>query len=223
MKNVASHGRTILFVSHNMISIQTLCSRAVQMKQGRIINDGTTEKIVDSYLQESTDGHKDMARCWDDDSAPGNAKVSLKKVAIVVEDGSRLTNIYTDTEFKVRVDFHNVDKPRRLNIALHFVDSSGVVAFTSGTGHHQDLRNKVARPGQIRATCDVPGNLLNDGIYSLRLLIIEEGGQEILSLDEALIFSVHPIVRAIGAYMGKRPGLVAPLLPWNVEEIVRAN
>ena len=223
MKDVAGHGRTILFVSHNMISIQTLCSRAVLMEQGRIINEGATERIIDSYLQKATDGRNNLVRCWDDNSALANTKLSLKKVAIVVEDGTTLSNIYTDTEFKVSIDFHNIDKPRRLNVGLHFVDRLGVVAFTSGTGHHQNLQNRIVNPGLIRATCDVPGNFLNEGIYSLRLLITEDGGQVILSLDEALTFSVHPIARVVGTYMGKRPGLVAPLLPWNVEEIALNN
>jgi lipopolysaccharide transport system ATP-binding protein len=50
MQDVAGHGRTVLFVSHNMGAVQTLCSRAIALRDGRLIEDGPAAAVVRSYL-----------------------------------------------------------------------------------------------------------------------------------------------------------------------------
>ena len=51
MKEVSNnHGRTILFVSHNMASVKSLCSRALLLKNGHLIYEDTTDKVIDTYL-----------------------------------------------------------------------------------------------------------------------------------------------------------------------------
>lgn len=50
MGDIASHGRTILFVSHNMSAIQTLCTRGVYLEDGRVAMDGAIDQAVGYYL-----------------------------------------------------------------------------------------------------------------------------------------------------------------------------
>lgn len=51
MRDVAGHGRTVLFVSHNMPAVQALCSRAIVLDQGRLTFEGTSEAACRSYLE----------------------------------------------------------------------------------------------------------------------------------------------------------------------------
>ncbi len=53
MQGVAGEGRTILFVSHNMASVQQLCTRAMLLKDGRIQREGQPAAIVGDYLSDS--------------------------------------------------------------------------------------------------------------------------------------------------------------------------
>ncbi len=53
MGNVANEGRTVLFVSHNMAAVRSLCSHAVLLENGRITMVGPTESVVTKYLSES--------------------------------------------------------------------------------------------------------------------------------------------------------------------------
>ncbi len=50
MSDVAKQGRTVLFVSHNMTAIKTLCQRAVVMEQGSIASSGNVEEAIEKYL-----------------------------------------------------------------------------------------------------------------------------------------------------------------------------
>ncbi|MCA1906389.1 MAG: ABC transporter ATP-binding protein [Desulfarculus sp.] len=53
MGSVASEGRTILFVSHNLEAVTNLCSRAIWLNQGRLVDDGAPDDIVRKYYQAS--------------------------------------------------------------------------------------------------------------------------------------------------------------------------
>src|SRR6201988_1901598 len=62
MRDVSQHGRTVLFVSHNMPAVARLCQRAILLDQGRIIADGPAHKIVGMYLR--SDLGTSAAREW---------------------------------------------------------------------------------------------------------------------------------------------------------------
>ncbi len=58
MKDVASEGRTVLFVSHNMSSIRSLCNKCILLKQGQVQSIGSTDDIVAQYLKEGSSSIK---------------------------------------------------------------------------------------------------------------------------------------------------------------------
>ena len=56
MGEVAHHGRTVLFVSHNMDAVQRLCTRAILLEQGEIALDGAVPQVVSRYLSARLEG-----------------------------------------------------------------------------------------------------------------------------------------------------------------------
>ena len=55
MQDVAGHGRTVLFVSHNMGAIQALCPRAIALRSGRVVDDDLAPSVVARYLRTMMD------------------------------------------------------------------------------------------------------------------------------------------------------------------------
>ncbi len=68
-------GRTVLFVSHNMVSITKLCSRAILLENGKIAHRGMAEDTVEEYL--SRVSTKDELNDWENIHREGNGKVRL--------------------------------------------------------------------------------------------------------------------------------------------------
>src|SRR5256885_6409026 len=66
MESVARTGRTVIFVSHNMVAVQNLCSRALWLSSGKLLGIGTTADVIRSYLQ--SDVRNASERVWDDQS-----------------------------------------------------------------------------------------------------------------------------------------------------------
>jgi lipopolysaccharide transport system ATP-binding protein len=67
MSETAKAGRTVLFVSHNMHTIQSLCTRTILLDEGKIIKDGNTHEVVSNYLtptQENTIAGESDLRNW---------------------------------------------------------------------------------------------------------------------------------------------------------------
>ncbi len=73
MSDVAKEGRTILFVSHNMVAVQSLCERSILLSVGQILDDGPTSQVVLNYLSRFAAMQTELT--WDDPAtAPGNEK-----------------------------------------------------------------------------------------------------------------------------------------------------
>ena len=86
MEDVASHGRTVLFVSHNMSAITRLCPRTILLQAGQVIADGPSHEVTRVYL------HSNMgttaARSWSDPAAaPGNEVARLRSIRVRDEQG----------------------------------------------------------------------------------------------------------------------------------------
>ena len=80
MGEVARDGRTVIFVSHNLSMVQTLCSKAVLLDRGLVIANGGVQEVIGDYLS----GHKGtdrQASPWREDR-PGNGWIRVTEVSV---------------------------------------------------------------------------------------------------------------------------------------------
>jgi homopolymeric O-antigen transport system ATP-binding protein len=85
MSNVATQGRTVLFVSHNMIAVQSLCQRAIWLDQGQVVKEGPANTVVGNYLSSGTASQ--LEEVWDEvETAPGNEIARLHRVCVRAKD-----------------------------------------------------------------------------------------------------------------------------------------
>src|SRR5918995_3835431 len=104
MGNVAETGRTVLFVSHNMLAVEDLCDRVIWLKDGRIADEGQPKDIVSNYLQETFS--TDTERVWKDPStAPGTDEVRLHRACVRPADGSPRDSITVHTPFVIEIEY----------------------------------------------------------------------------------------------------------------------
>ena len=84
MGDFAKEGRTVLFVSHNMLSLQNLCTRGILLEKGRVVLDDAITTVIKKYLDLGAEYRGEV--CWDTpDEAPGNERARLKAARIVSE------------------------------------------------------------------------------------------------------------------------------------------
>ncbi|WP_179317369.1 ABC transporter ATP-binding protein [Winogradskyella undariae] len=100
MKEVAQGGkRTVLFVSHNMASIQNLCSTAVLMEKGTIIAQGDTKDIIDLYLQNNSGDFE--THIADREDRTGTQNVVLEDYYIETKNGNKIDRVISGTDINI--------------------------------------------------------------------------------------------------------------------------
>ena len=212
MDEIGKEGRTILVVSHNMQVIQSLCSRAIWLNDGKIEYDGGARSAVMAYSKSYSQVVAEQA--WPDtDEAPGNENIRVKSARVVPETGNPEEPI--DVKTPVRLDFtYRLLVPEALFfVVVHLRSMGGDVIFRSASAP------VVVRQGVYRSACHIPGDLLNNGKYTLDVFFTRDGNIVLYKMESPLVFEIFDTERGPGNYFGEIPGAVRPDLRWNTEEI----
>jgi lipopolysaccharide transport system ATP-binding protein len=211
MQNVASgNGRTVLFVSHNMVAVRSLCERALFLERGRLKNAGPTEQVIATYLSESMQSNPRAT--WNDlAGAPGNSVMRIRRISISDGNDPGNTSLSMQTEIQIETDYTVSETNSLLHITYHLLNDHGITVLTTYS------QPRFHSAGTYRAICKIPGNLLNSGGYSLKLLIVENENFPIYEHSEIASFAVMDAAQRVTAYMGREPGIVQPLLGWSIE------
>jgi len=219
MGDVAKEGKTVLFVSHNIVAVQTLCQRAFWLDAGRLNAEGSVTQIVATYLRTGLGEDKSTERVWPEiTTAPGNETVRLNRISVQPEDGLPGDLITMQTPLRIGVDYWNLLPAEHLHATLHICNDQGIIAFTASAGFAPDpVLHDQPPVGQFRSVCHIPGNLLNIGFYRVSLFLVRDSIVASYRLDEAIGFEVVDNADRKFAWYGKEPGVISPQLSWETE------
>lgn len=221
MKDVAGHGRTVLFVSHNMGMITSLCTRAVLLEKGELKTQGATADVVNSYFAQgkSSPYIADYAHA---DHQVGDNLATLLHAQIIGENDlpTGEVDIRKPVKIVMKYELHQ-DVPIAPYPNFHFLDSRGDCVFVSGSKDFRDCSGNES--GTYTATCYIPGDLLNSTTYFIGLaLTFTHQGLHVsfFEKDALCLTAVDPIDETIDdlrfGYAGPMPGVVRPKLEWQI-------
>lgn len=216
MKDVAQGGRTVLFVSHNMQAVQTLCNRAILIDAGHVIETGSTEEVILAYLRNKEVSGKSVSY-EDQGSAPGNDIVRLRsaEVTALVESGV----VTTTNDLTVTFEFWNLQPQTRLSLSMNIRAHDGTLVFNSFPLGTEDWTGKPLPLGLFRSRCEIPKNLLNDQRYYVDILFVLNRAEVTFQMQSVLCFDVIDDGTIPRDWHGKWPGCTRPILPWTTDHL----
>jgi lipopolysaccharide transport system ATP-binding protein len=204
MDEVANEGRTVLFVSHQMTAVQSLCKRAIMLKDGQIVKEGDTNTVVDYYLNNFVTNVLD--KTWENlDEAPGNEVARLKHVSITPENSQEVIDVTTPLAFKCEFVSNIQDAP--VSISMHLFSATGECIFNVATSA------VTGKKGVVEGVCHIPGNFLNDGLYTISVMLVSNN-KPVIKCPEVLSFEVVDVRDS--TWFGKWPGAVRPQLSFPI-------
>jgi lipopolysaccharide transport system ATP-binding protein len=210
MDEIGKEGRTILVVSHNMQVIQSLCSRAIWLDGGRIAYDGNAVSAVVAYTQSHS--RTVSEREWpEDDASAGNESVRLLSARVVPEHGNPGDPLTVATPFRMEFTYCLLAPRSNFFVGMHFRSLDGGIVFRSASPPVE------AQGGVHRSFCRVPGNLLNNGRFTLDLYFMRDGSALLFRKEAPLVFEIFDTEKEPGQFMGDVPGVVRPDLQWHTE------
>ncbi|MCG6944863.1 MAG: polysaccharide ABC transporter ATP-binding protein [Deltaproteobacteria bacterium] len=167
MGSVAQEGRTILFVSHNMIAVRNLCSRAIWLQDGFILHSGATSGVVDSYLRENSRTESIDAMATIIRSLPSDPAFRLDSVDIR-QDGRPGNVVVNGQPVEVAIQYSVLQRTTGLRVYFDLCDDHGNILIRT---FHDDDANAIPTvdPGDYESTAVIPANLLSPRTYELRI------------------------------------------------------
>lgn len=189
MDSIAKSGRTIIFVSHNIGSLQQLCTSGVVLEQGKVQYKGPIDKAITSYLQtvEKTNKIPLSKRR----RRPGLTQTSLlTHVEILNAQKKPITVINAQDSIIFRVEVKTTANTHTgISLTLRDENQRPVVLLSSG-----HLQNKLYhfKNGISTYECHVPSLQIASGRYSLECSLVAPNREVVDFVPEALYFTVEP-------------------------------
>jgi lipopolysaccharide transport system ATP-binding protein len=214
MEDVAQHGRTVLFVSHNMPAITRLCSRAILLKDGQVIENGSANDVVAAYLHGVSEGSG--MRSWSLDAAPGTDELKLVGLSLVNNAGEPASVVGVEDELHLKISYYVAQPGLSFRCTARFF-TQGVVAFAS----LEPTEMERAKAGVYTSIVTIPPNMLAENEYTVGVSIYASRGAKARYVAERdlLVFQATDPMSgnsARGDYAGPLGGIVRPLLPWRM-------
>lgn len=222
MDYATQEGRTVLFVSHNMGMISSLCQRAILLDSGKIIQDSDAATAIARYYNNG------MSSPYSSDFTKSGIKIGDDYATLLeahIEDENSITtgeiNIRSSFKVKMKYTLHNaVANSSYPN--FHFYNSQGLCVFVTN-GDREAHKNP---DGIYEATCNVPGSLLNNDTYFIGLaLTFTHNGIHVSFWQPSALAVVirdnldETINVERQGYSGFIPGVMRPILKWEITQI----
>lgn len=206
MKDVSKgEGRTVLFVSHNMTAVKSLCKTGIILQNGSILDTGDIEPIVSRYLK--GDSEIDNYKQWDTPQIKKEG-FELLEFGIRKVDADYSSIMRVDNDLEIIMRYRLTHDYNQLHLTLHFKDEQGNKIFSSSGGGRILPYNHAK--GEYEQRCFLPANFLNWGSFSIDLFVVKDRSQLIIVESDIISFTLSNRELAIGSWMGREPGEITP-------------
>jgi lipopolysaccharide transport system ATP-binding protein len=216
MGSAARDGRTVLFVSHNMGAISELCSRAILLSEGSLVDDGEVSTVLEEYSKRVS---QDVPAGAETELAPDpSLACSFLKVTVTKSDGTFSDAFDLSDEIAISMTYEVTrqvgDLLLNITLARNLVD----LTTTFDTDGYADIPTK--QPGVYVARHRIPGGFLKAGSYTVSV----GSGTPTTSFqvfENALKFTVDERGEntTLRGYRRDRPGQVISPGVWETERI----
>ncbi len=223
MDDVSKEGRTILFVSHNMAMISSLCNKGLFMENGKVLYSGSVQDTVSHYFSNNQSVQGEI-NYQNGHYLPGDEKAKLYNISIQNTKGEITSDVRIHESMLISMKYELLDDNMHVYPNFHFYNADGTCAFVTFDGKlDPDLSLKLDA-GIYVSTCIIPANFLNDGTYFIGFALTTSKPIFRVHFYEKDALQLHVVDKIEGTitrsgYSGPMPGAVRPSLDWRCEKI----
>ena len=221
MKEVGSEGRTVLFVSHNMNAIEQICTSAISLSAGKLLEKTNDVKsVVRNYLNSESSVRNYQ---WINNGEQfDNPYYKPMKLFLTDETGALITqhvSNYQDIWINIETEIKQIDPALTMGYAIYTEDN--VLLYWSYQTDTKEDNWPIVRKGKSSWQSQIPKRFLNEGLYKLELIgglhfrdwICEPGvNAPSIQLEIRGGLSDSPFWHI------RRPGVLAPEIQWYIND-----
>ena len=199
-------GRTILFVSHNLAAVNTLCNRGMVLEQGKLIYNGMIKGAMDSYVSSGFSSSNIYI-------SESNDENDIKEIKIVNQENKLSSNFYFNENIIIQMLFAlNEEFINDAEIGIRVTDQKERVVFTS-----QSKVNAFERTADYlyKVTCTIPKNFLVPNSYKINIALHIPNKILFSVKEEAVSFNIEETGTDFHQYNGNDYGCVFVNCEWK--------
>jgi len=201
-------GRTILFVSHNMASVKSLCTHGIVLHNGMYAFEGPTHEAVNFY-QKNSNLNQFLNFDLNSKNIIGNENIKIIEFKVEALHGDYIS---VSSGISFECTFFNVKVGINLDITFELVNSEEVKIF-----HHGALiaKSRDSKEGVYKIKGHLPAYTLNAGQYKFNLIFGENQRYVLFSESELIGFEVAN--ESLGSNTEILPGILRPNIPYEID------
>ena len=209
-------GRTVLFVSHNMTSVKSLCKTGVILQNGQLYQMGEIDPIVTMYLRgdNAIDNYKTF-----NEPLRGTKGFELLEIGVHPKGGNYTDVIRMTDDVEIVIRYRLTQPHEKFWITMHMKNEQGDKMFSFGGRERcYDMHHEA---GEYEQICHLPKNFFNWGTYTIDFHAISQpSGIECLLYESDLIsFTLANRAIEIGGWMHKEPGDITPKFDFTEKKL----
>jgi lipopolysaccharide transport system ATP-binding protein len=219
MSDIASSGRTVLLVSHDLPMLAKLSTIAVWIDRGQVKQYGAPADVIKAYCEEvasSAEQSHSVELADHPARRPGMAPI-LRRVSLVDPLGQPTTSVPLGGSLAIDLELAEFTGESDTTLMIHICDMFG----TSLAQAHSKIQSSIDLTGvsQARARCVIEDLRLVPGDYTLNLAV-GDSGTNLDRIDNAISFSVLPAnIYNTGKVPRRKEGLVALAAHWELNTL----
>ena len=205
MNEVAHEGRTVLFVSHNMAAVRTLCTRGICLEQGRIVSSGDIEHVLYRYTQSQMLAHQ-------------NPSGSQTRISAIQVNGQNPGTIESGETFEVSCTLELAAQVPSFRLFCIVQDANGDAVIVVPSNSR--VLATANQPGVHQISVRFPTLWLRPGVYSVyfKLLAVSAGAGDARFLSDSIMLDV-----AGDDDPEKLLAILAPDVNWEITDSILRN
>ncbi len=168
--SLRERGTAILFVSHDLEAVRSLCDRALLLEQGEVTHDGPTDRVIAQYLQRVAEGDRGHS-CQEREERWGSGEIKIGEVWLEDEAGGKVSGVPVGRPFVVAADYTSHSAVSEPVIGLALRDETG--HLLSGPNTRFDGVDLASLPSSGEVRYQVNDSRLLPGRYFLSISVYD--------------------------------------------------
>lgn len=185
LNDLGSSGRTVLFVSHDIGSVLSLCNKGIYLQKGKIVEAGRIDQCVDSYMK----SHRTDAMNWE--GVVGDEHIRVYQVSLERDRDF----FYQNEKPTLSIDYEILKPHPDLFLGIDIWNTRHQMLARSHTYDHQEGPSKFSVPGKYRLSFKMDASLFREGDYLIKLHCAILNRKTICDDDIVLKFPVYSQVK----------------------------
>lgn len=223
IRDLKNNGASIILVSHQMEPIVEFCDRCMWLDNGVVEGIGVCIDVIENYLDSSSNqsgkirGDRNLeSSSLMNLSCLNTQVVKVTDLEVRAKGKSMNEDIFIEDVIEIELKCEKLINSKSIEFVFTLFNFNNIRIFTDSYGLREDYTPQLLEKGKYTIHCNIPGDLLNRGVYNLGIMISQNGDEVITDLFQLYRFKILSTEKLVTD--NRISTVIKPKLNWNIQK-----